>query len=169
MKKVLIITFLFTSFGLICQPVVVDTERFAFDPDISYNSQITSPKDFHGYELGEAFTVYSDVQAFFKNLASQSNRVAYNEYGTTYEGRPLINLVISSEENMSRIDEIREKHLELLSASSSEAQQIIDSEPVFTSFSYNIHGNEASSTEAAMQVAYRLAAGQDEASFPWIL
>jgi len=34
-------------------------------------------------------------------------------------------------------------------------------QPTFTSFSYNIHGNEASSTEAAMQVAYRMAAAQD--------
>ncbi len=73
----------------------------------------------------------------------------------------MINLVISSEANIDRIDEIQEKHLELLTASPTEAAEIIEDEPVFTSFSYNIHGNEFSSTEAAMQVAYRLAAGND--------
>lgn len=143
------------------QPQVVDNSRFAFEPNLQVNSSIASPENFLEYELGENFTGYAHITAYFKNLAKESSRVVYNEYGKTYEGRPLINLVISSDENIQNIDQIQETHLKLLNASSSEAQSIIDNQPVFTSFSYNIHGNEASSTEAAMQVAYRMAAATD--------
>lgn len=148
-------------FLAIAQPQVVDNKRFAFEPDLSMDGSITSPKDFLGYELGQSFTGYAHIVAYYKQLAKESPRVIYNEYGKTYEDRPLINLVISSEDNINNIDNLRETHLKLLGASTAEAQQIIDNEPVFTSFSYNIHGNEASSSEAAMQVAYRMAAATD--------
>ncbi len=143
------------------QPNVVDKNRFGFEPDLQINEGITSPKEFLQYELGENFTGYAHIVSYYKQLASESPRVLYNEYGKTYEDRPLINLVISSEENIQNIDQIRDKHLKLLNASSAEASSILENEPVFTSFSYNIHGNEASSSEAAMQVAYRMAAATD--------
>ncbi|MEO9484172.1 MAG: M14 family metallopeptidase [Ekhidna sp.] len=145
----------------IAQPQVVDNKRFSFEPDLPNNSSISSPEDFLGYELGENFTGYAHIVSYYKQLAKESPRVLYNEYGKTYEDRPLINLVISSEENIQNIDQIQATHLKLLDATSAEAQTILDDQPVFTSFSYNIHGNEASSSEAAMQVAYRMAAATD--------
>ncbi len=162
MKKVLLAGFLLGSLTIIAQPKVADTERFAFEPDLPVNADIPSPKEFLGYELGEEFTVYAHIVQYYKNLAKRSPRVIYNEYGETYEGRPLINLVISSEDNISNIEDLRQTHLDLLTASSSEAQTVIDSQPVFVSYSYNIHGNEPSSSEAAMQVAYRMAAATDD-------
>lgn len=162
MKRFLILLLLSgVAVYAIAQPKVVDTKRFAFEPDLPTNSAIPSPKDVLEYELGEAFTGYAHIVSYYKSLAEASPRVIYNEYGKTYEGRPLINLVISSEENIENIDQLQETHLQLLDASPSEAQAIVDNQPVFTSFSYNIHGNEASSSEAAMQVAYRMAAATD--------
>lgn len=139
-------------------------ERFDFEKNLSYDPAISSPADFLGYELGERFTEYHQSVAYFKYLAEQSDRITLNQYGETYEQRPLINLVVTSEENHSRIEEIRERHLRLMEpgfATSAEGQEVLANDPVFTSFSYNIHGNEASNTEAAMQVAYRLAAATD--------
>lgn len=163
MKKILSVFSLIAILTVAqAQPQVVDSKRFAFEPDLSVKSSITSPEDFLNYELGENFTGYAHIVAYYKQLAQQSPRVLYNEYGKTYEDRPLINLVISSEENIKNIDQLKADHLKLVDASSSEAQAIINNQPVFTSFSYNIHGNEASSSEAAMQVAYRMAAAEDD-------
>ncbi|MEO9871425.1 M14 family zinc carboxypeptidase [Ekhidna sp.] len=163
MKKTLTLLLLSGVLSVvIAQPQVVDSERFKFGSNSSTNSSIVSPKDFLGYQLGENFTGYAHIVSYYKELAEQSSRVLYNEYGKTYEGRPLINLVISSEENIQNIDQLQETHMKLLNASSSESQSIIENQPVFTSFSYNIHGNEASSSEAAMQVAYRMAAATDD-------
>ncbi len=145
----------------ISQPQVVDSKRFDFESNLNFDAAITSPEKFLDYQLGESFTGYAHIVSYYKQLAKESNRVIYNEYGKTYENRPLINIVISSEENIQNIDQIQESHLKLLGASSSEAQSIINNQPVFTSFSYNIHGNEASTAEASMQVAYRMAAAKD--------
>lgn len=162
MKKLYIISlclfFVHLSFA---QIKIVDTDRFPFEPDRGYDAGIVSPEAFLGYELGSHMTEYERVTQYFYQLAESSDRVLINEYGRTYEGRPLLNLVISSEFNLNRIDELQERHLKLMTADEEEAADIIENDPVFTSFSYNIHGNEFSSTEAAMQVAYRMAAAND--------
>ena len=137
--------------------------RFAFDPGLPYDSAIPSPEAHLGYQLGERFTVYAHAVDYFRKLAEASDRIALNQYGETYEGRPLISLVITSPENHRDMEQIRARHFELIKAAASgrAADALIADEPVFVSMSYNIHGNEASSTEAAMQVAYRLAAVSD--------
>ena len=114
------------TLGLIAfsQPVVTDTERFAFEPNLQVNSDIPTPKSYLGYDLGDAFTVYAHIVEYYKKLADASPRVLYNEYGKTYEGRPLINLVISSEENIQNIEGIQETHMNLLVPNSGDAQAV---------------------------------------------
>lgn len=139
-------------------------EYFQFEPDLSYNEAIPSPNAFLGYELGEKFTLYAHTIAYFDELDEASDRITVGSYGETYEGRPLIYAVITSASNQAKIEEIRKNNLALADASPQELSSLIDNQPVVVSFSYNIHGNEASGTEAAMQVAYRLAAAQDQAT-----
>ena len=153
---------LLTSFSY-AQTLDLTPERFDFDPDGTYDPAIQSPEQFLGYELGERFTIYEKSVNYFHELADASDRVVINQYGETYEGRPLLNLVISSAENITNLPKIQERHRQLVDEpDQADVRDILANDPVFTSFSYNIHGNEASSTEAAMQVAYRLAAGQDQ-------
>ena len=161
------IVFFFTFSSNLFAQVNLNDERFAFEPTLKYDSKIPSPSNELGYELGERFTEYAHVITYLKKLAAASPRITMAKYGETYEKRPLYYLVISSEENQSKIDEIQTNNLKLanpLSTSSAEAKQIMDNHPVVVSYSYNIHGNETSSTEAAMQVAYRLAATKDQST-----
>ena len=140
--------------------------RFAFSPEGTYDASIPSPAAFLGYELGEQLTLHADVAAYLKALDAASDRITMHEYGRTYERRPLYYLVVTSPANHARLDEIRQNNLRLAEGealSDADADALIASQPVIPWLSYNVHGNEASSTEAAMQVAYRLAAGQDEA------
>ncbi len=138
-------------------------ERLAYEPNLTYDAKIPKPEQVLGYRLGERMTVYAEVVNYFKALDAASNRMVLNEYGRTYEHRPLLNVIITSESNHARLEELRQRHLRLADPATpvAEAEQIIKNDPVFLSHSYNIHGNEASSTEAAMQVAYRLAAATD--------
>ena len=160
-KSIFLIIGLLIHFLSNAQPNFVDKKRFPFESELEINEKIPSPKTVLNYELGSSFTLYADVVTYFKALSTSSGRVLYHEYGKTYEGRPLINLVISSEENIKNIDDIKSRHMQILQET--EADQLsLKGQPIFTSFSYNIHGNEASSTEAAMQVAYRMAAAQDK-------
>lgn len=139
------------------------TPRFAFSPEGSYDNAIPSPADFLGYEPGTQFTIYADVVAYIKALAEASDRVTLHEYGHTHEGRKLHYLVITTPENHRRIEDIRQNNLRLAHDEDGNVDELIAQQPVITWLSYNVHGNEPSSTEAAMQVAYRLAAGQDAA------
>ncbi len=157
---VLILLFAVSLWG---QKDLLLPDHLQFDPELNYDPSIPSPAEFLGYELGERFTVYARVEAYFQALAGASDRVTLFPYGETYEGRKLYNVVVSSAENQGRLEDLRQRHLQLVAAAETgeSAGDIMDTDPVFVSMSYNIHGNEASSTEAAMQVAYRLAAAQD--------
>ncbi|HKJ49062.1 MAG TPA: M14 family metallopeptidase, partial [Christiangramia sp.] len=76
----------------------------------------------------------------------------YHTYGKTNERRPLSYAVISTEENMSKLENIRSSHLNNAGIGNSQE----DSEIAIVWLSYNVHGNEASSTEASMKTIYKL-------------
>jgi len=138
--------------------------RFDFTPGIEYDQSVQSPKDYLGYELGSEYTLYADVLSYLRAISSQSNRVSIYSYGKTHEGRPLEYLVITGKKNLSKLEDLRQNNLRLADPrgiSATNASKIIKENPGIYWLSYNVHGNEASSTEAVMQVAYRLAAAND--------
>ncbi|MEN0004640.1 MAG: M14 family zinc carboxypeptidase [Bacteroidota bacterium] len=169
MKK-LFFTLLFAlPFGLTAQVELVQP-RFTFDTDLKYNADIPSPEQFLEYQLGEEITLYQDVESYVKALAASDGgaRMRFTNYGETYEGRKLYHALITSPKNMQRLDELITRHKDMMEGRSANPSDVTNNDPVFVSLSYNIHGNETSCTEAAMQVAYRLAAAQDEQTMNWL-
>lgn len=156
-------TFLLTSFQVFAQQDAF--ERFQFHPDLNYDQNITSPQEYLGYEIGAEYTFHHQIMDYFKQLDEESDKLSFHKYGTTYEGRDLYYAVISSEENMGDIESIREANLNLANNPESAAT---DDKPVVVWLSYNVHGNEASSSEAAMQTAYRLVAVSDSETAEWL-
>ena len=117
-----------------------------------------SPAQVLGYELGDEFTPYAGVREYARALAAASDRVDYRPYGRTYEGRELFQLVIASPQNLARLDAVLAANAELARGASAErARQIAASNPAVVYFSYGVHGNESSSSEAAMWTAWDLA------------
>jgi len=119
---------------------------------VSVTAQLQSPSDFLGYEIGTQFSRHSDVVNYFKHIAENSSMVTYQSYGKTNERRALTYAIISSPENIVNIDRIRRNNLKnigLENGSSNPGTAIVW-------LSYNVHGNEASSTEAAMLTLYKL-------------
>lgn len=149
---------------LFSQKEWLDLHRFSFEPGLAVNKAIPTPATFLGYELGEQSTYYSSIENYIKELSTTSNRIKLVSYGKTYENRSLYLLVFSSPENLANLENIRNNHLKLMTANESQAKEMMEKDPIFLSLSYNIHGNETSSSEAALQVAYRLAAATDEAT-----
>jgi Zinc carboxypeptidase len=141
-------------------------------PSPSYSSSIPAPETLLGYKLGSAFTPYDQLEKYFQALAaSLPARLKLEPYGKSVEGRTLYTLTITSEKNLVRVDEIRAAMAKLSDprkTSPAEAAQIASSMPVVVWLSYNIHGNESNSSEAAMQVAYELAASEDAKVKEWL-
>jgi hypothetical protein len=133
--------------------------------------EVPSPEKYLGYRLGERFTPHAKVFAYVKTVADRSDRVLYRSYGETFEGRELGILIISDPANLARIEEIRAQNLRLTDPrriSEGEAAKIIRENPGIVWLSYNVHGNESCSSEAAMKVLYRLATAQDDSTREWL-
>ncbi|SVC29510.1 uncharacterized protein METZ01_LOCUS282364, partial [marine metagenome] len=142
-------------------------ENFVYWPDADYDPAIPSFRDVLGYGPGEKITWHSDAIRYFEALeAAAPQRIAAHSYAQSWEGRDLIYVIVTSAKNMSRIEEIKSGMQRLRDprvTSRSEAEQIIESQPAVTWLSYGVHGNEHSSTEAAMLTAYHLLASRGDA------
>ena len=129
------------------------TYLFAFLFSIlSVAQDLKSPEEFLGYQVGTQFSRHADVVAYFKYVAEHSDWVTFDEYGKTNERRPLTYAVITTPENQANIETIRTNQLKnagLTDGSASPDKAIVW-------LSYNVHGNEASSTEASMLTLYEL-------------
>lgn len=134
-------------------------------PDLpAVAEEVPSPAAFLGYPLGERFTAYPEIVAYLETLAAASERVSIQEYGRTYEGRPLKLVTLTSPRQGRRLEEIRLQSLSLASGELDEKvrDRILDDQPAVVWLAFGVHGNETSSAEAAMAVAYVLAAGLGE-------
>jgi len=129
------------------------------------DEKVPSPDAVLGYPLGSHFTHWERIQHYLGTLAAASPRVKVWEYGQSYEGRPLELVAISSPENLARLDQLREERLRLADAaglSPGERERLARRLPLVVWLAYGVHGNESSSSEAAMLAAWALAAGQGE-------
>ncbi len=141
-------------------------DNFVFWPDADYDPAIPTVKDVLGYEPGERITWHSDAVRYFEALAKAApERVSVAQYAESWESRELIYVVVSSAENMARIDDIKtgmQRLADPRKTSRAEANDIISNQPAVTWLSYGVHGNETSSTEAAMLTAYHLLASRGD-------
>ncbi|MCM8568217.1 M14 family metallopeptidase [Gramella jeungdoensis] len=119
---------------------------------ITIAQQLKTPSEFLGYELGSQFSRHADVVDYFSHVAENSPMVQYHNYGKTNERRPLTYAIISSEENLANLEQIRADHLKNAGIGNGSGASDI----AIVWLSYNVHGNEASSTEASMKTLYNL-------------
>ncbi|ACU63342.1 M14 family metallopeptidase [Chitinophaga pinensis] len=131
---------------------------------MGFSQTLPTPDQFLGYALGTQFTPYHRVLDYFKAVAAVTPNMQFTQYGTTYEGRPLMLAVISAPENMAKTEEIRQHNLDLSFGTGKPAA----SDPVIVWLSYNVHGNEAVSTEAAMSTLYLLANKANTETQEWL-
>lgn len=125
---------------------------FFFMMVVMLGAQVKAPSEFLGHELGEKFTRHHQIVDYYAHLADESGKVVLKEYGKTYENRPLLLAFVSTEQNINRLEEIRMDNLKR--AGMKEGSPNTDVSIVW--LSYNVHGNEASATEASLMTIYEL-------------
>ncbi|KAB7731492.1 zinc carboxypeptidase [Rudanella paleaurantiibacter] len=129
---------------------------------------VTSPQEFLGYRIGERYTPHHRVLAYAEQVARQvPGRVRVIPYGTTYEGRPLAIVVVASEANMNRLEEIRTDNLKRIGMA--EGNPASATQTPIAWLSYNVHGNEAVSSETFMEVLYGLVDPQKGSDQPAVM
>lgn len=127
--------------------------------DVTYDESIPTPKEVLGMEVGEWHVRHDQLVKYMYAVAEASDRISITEYARTYENRPLLLLTVTSEDNHANIDEIKQKHVQLTDANTSEELDI-SSMPAVVWMGYSVHGNEPSGSNSSLAVAYYLAAAQ---------
>jgi hypothetical protein len=143
-------------------PLTGTVKSQSFFPELPYNPTIPSPEDQLGFKAGDRAILHRDALDYLRSLADKSPRVRFFINGKTHEGRDLVYLIISSEENIKNLEKIS-KNISMLAypQRSVPTDQIIKNTPAIAWMMYNIHGDELSGADAAIQLAYRLAAAAD--------
>ncbi len=154
MKKFIFIPLLFFIF----LRVGAQVDLTYYLPDIQYDQSIPTPESFLGYQIGEWHIHHPLSVQYMQLIAESSDRAMIYEYGRSHQQRPLVHLVISSEENIRNIESIRENHLALTDPERS-ADMDISNMPSVVMLGYGVHGNEPSAHNAAPLVAYYYSAG----------
>ncbi|WP_293786478.1 M14 metallopeptidase family protein [uncultured Pedobacter sp.] len=135
--------------------------------NLSVYGQVQSPDDFLGYELGSHFTPHHKVADYFRQTASTAAKnMKLIEYGKTNEGRPLMVAMISSPDNITKLEQIRSNNLVLATGTNNTID--LNNQPAILWLSYNVHGNEANSTETAMKMLYTLVSGNNKPANEWL-
>ena len=120
-----------------------------------FNSEIPSPEQFLGYGIGDYHTRHDRIVAYFEKLATVSERAHLMDYGRTHEGRRLVFLVIGQPDRLQNLEEIQKAHWK-----NAQLEADDPSLPLIINLAYNVHGNEPSSSEAALLTAYTLVASE---------
>ena len=128
----------------------------------NFNSAIPTPEKFLGYTIGSHHTRHDRLVEYFKELARLSDRVTFQITGETYEHRSQIAAIFTSSSNHQRLEEIRKAHL------AGQLTGNTENIPLIIHLGYNVHGNEPSSSEAAMLTAYYLTASESEETKKWM-
>ena len=125
---------------------------FLFFFTLTQGQEIKSPSEFLGYNLGEKFARHHQVVDYFEYLSRSSELIKMIPYGLTNEGRKLNLVFLSNKNNLNNLELIRKSHLQNTGLIKGPKNNNI----VVIWLSYNIHGNESSSTEASMKTAYEI-------------
>ena len=132
---------------------------------VGQTNSVPAPKDVLGIEVGSRPLRYAEVRRYFQALAEASSSVQFFETGTTHEGRPLFVVAIATPKRLQQLNDIRQRLEKLWDprklSSRAEYAAILETTPAIAWMMYGIHGDELSSTDAAVRLAYFLASGKD--------
>ncbi len=122
---------------------------------------VPTPTDVLGAEAGARFTDTGDVARYLAALDAASDRALLRPFGRTPEGRALVAVVLSSPGHLARLEELLAERARLddPDLAPGEAARIARSTPAVAWLMYGVHGDESSSTEAALWTAHDLASG----------
>lgn len=151
-----ITTFLGIIFGIFLSSSTFAMSSAAYlPPDADLDTSIPSPESQLGWEPGDWRIHHPALVQYLHTLAEKSDRVSIKVTGHTYEKRPLLQVIISSEENQQKLESLRQAHLRGVTTGDPDA-------PLVVWLGYSVHGDEASGANAAPIVAWYLAASQSE-------
>ena len=135
-------------------------------PGATYDPAIPTIKSVLGHELGEAISTPEELTMYLRALAAAApDRTYLFEYARTWERRPLHVLVIGSPARIARLAALKtdlQHFADPRTISADDADRLVHELPVVIWLMHAVHGNEISSSDAALVEAYHLLASKND-------
>jgi hypothetical protein len=131
--------------------------------------RIPAPEEVLGFEVGADYRLatYEQAIAYIKALEEASPMLRTFEVGQTSMGRPMIYAVISSAENMARLDRYKEisRRLSLVrGVSDAEARKLAAEGRAIVYIDGGLHASECAPAQQVIQLAHDIVASDDAAT-----
>ena len=153
MKKLLLLCAIMSTFTQAQNKVDLS---YYLPQNVTYNQNIPTPESIVGHQVGEWHITHDKLAQYMYALADASDRITIENRGSTFEGRPLLLLTITSPKNHQNISAIQKAHVEGTESNEANAAN----RPIVVYQGFSIHGNEPSGANAGLLAAYYLAAAQ---------
>ncbi len=128
---------------------------------------IPSPESVLGFQPGEDFQLatYEESLEYFQLLDAATDRMMLLKTGETSEGREWYIAVISSAENLAKLDSYKSMAAQLASPgnlSDTEAKEVASSAKAIVDINGGLHASEVAGAQHTIQLAYDLVTGEDK-------
>lgn len=129
--------------------------------------KITTPAEALGFNIGDDYMVanYTQLEAYWKTIAKESNRMKLVDIGPTSEGRRQYMAIFSSPENMKKLDHYREISARLAHAeglTDEQAHALAREGKAVVWIDGGLHATETVGSQQLMETVYQLASRTDE-------
>lgn len=134
--------------------------------DTARDARVPTFEQALSYPPGDRLTSPENALAYLRSLERASDRLVVRPYGTTPEGRTLAVAVIAAPDRIAALDAVQAAARRLADPrglTPAQAQEAASRQPVIVWIAAGVHGNESSSTEAVLALAYHLASARDPA------
>lgn len=135
-------------------------------PGTTYDPNIPTQQKIFGRAPGDRISSPAEILTYLRSLqAAAPKQMKLVPYGKTWEGRELVYVVIGSEENIAKLEQLQAAVHQIADprkTSATQAKQLSANLPAIVWLAYGVHGNEISSPDAALVTAYHLLAARDD-------
>ena len=136
-------------------------------PALAQQAGVPTPESVLGFAVGADFKLatYEESIRYFQRLATVSNRIKLLEVGRTSEGRPWTLAIISSPENLARLDQLKaiaQRLAHPAGLTDADARQLARDGRAFVDISGGLHASEIAGSQHTIQLAYDLLSQPEE-------
>ncbi|MCH8806814.1 MAG: peptidase M14 [Planctomycetes bacterium] len=131
-------------------------------------ADVPTPASIIGHEVGADYELarWEKIVEYFDKLAAASDRVNVRRIGESTEGNPFLVCEISSAETIANLDKYKALQARLadprLITEAGERERVLREAKTTILVSCGLHSSEVAASQMSMELAYKLASGDDE-------
>lgn len=124
-------------------------------------AQLVTPEAFFGFKLGSDYKLagWGKIVTYFKLLDDGSDKIRVVELGKSTEGNPFIMAIISSKENLDRLEEIKRTAKSISDPrglNDERAKALAQNGKIIVLITCSLHATEVGAAQASPELAYEL-------------